>query len=84
MPVAEIATRFRHAVQGIADGFGQFGFARDLAQLRLQPKLQLVEYRLGLGLPQSHALFWGFAACLLLDRVKLRDRDYPEFCALAW
>ena len=73
MPVAEIAARFRHAAQGVADRFGQLGFTGDFAQLRLQPKLQLVEDRLGVGLPQGDTLFRGFPPRFLFDCVKLRN-----------
>jgi hypothetical protein len=71
--VVGIGAQAVHAGQGMADGGGERGFARDRGELHRQPALQIVEDRGGMGASQLGAAIWRGASGLFLDGMELGD-----------
>lgn len=49
--IRKICPRLWHPTKGVADGLGQWRFAGDFGQLRVQPVFQFIEDRLCARLP---------------------------------
>lgn len=71
--VVEVGTQAFHAGQGIADGHGEWGFARGHGELHGKPALQIVEDRCGVGPSQFGTLIRWRSSGLFLDGVELGD-----------
>ena len=71
--VVEVGAQAFHAGQGIADGGGERGFARDRGELHGQPDLQVVEDRGRMCSAKRDPDIWWRPSGFLLDGIELRD-----------
>ena len=71
--VVAVAQQGRPQVQGLQDGTGCVGFARELFKRGAQPLLQVVEQRSRARLAYRPALVGRFAADLGLDQIQFGD-----------